>query len=110
MGFWKNPNKHNCIVVSIGKMAIPLYFEMLANNSGNSSWQDRITILESLIKKIGKDRIQIILMDREFIGHKWLLWLKSEGINFCKLHLILFADGSLFKAEELLMQFVGLRN
>ena len=51
MGFWKNPNKHNCIVVSIGEMAIPIYFEMLDNNSGNSNWKDRIKILESL--KIG---------------------------------------------------------
>jgi len=96
-----------CIVVSIGKMAIPLYFEMLDNNSGNSNWKDRITILESLIDKIGKERIGIILMDREFIGHKWLLWLKSEAISFCvrvpKHHLILFADGSIFKAEELLL-------
>ena len=26
-----------CVVVSIGKMAVPLYFEMLDNNSGNSN-------------------------------------------------------------------------
>jgi hypothetical protein len=96
-----------CIVASIGKMAIPLYFEMLDNNSGNSNWKDRIKIFQSLIEKIGKERIQIILMDREFIGHKWLLWLKKERINFCvrvpKHHLLLFTDGSAFKAEELLL-------
>jgi hypothetical protein len=83
-------------------MGIPLYFEMLDNNSGNSNWKDRIKIFQSLMRKIGKERIEIILMDREFIGHKWLLWLKKEGINFCvrfpKHHLLLFADGSTFKA------------
>jgi len=31
-----------CVVVSIGKMAVPLYFEMLDNNSGNSNYADRI--------------------------------------------------------------------
>ena len=105
-----------CIVASVGKMAIPLYFEMLDNNSGNSNWKDRINIFQSLIQKIGKERIQIILMDREFIGHKWLLWLKKEGINFCvrvpKHHLLLFADGSFFKAEKLLLnkEYVYLKN
>ncbi len=55
-------------------------------------------------------------MDREFIGHKWLLWLKKEGINFCvrvpKHHLLLFADGSFFKAEKLLLnkEYVYLKN
>jgi hypothetical protein len=58
-----------CVVASIGKMAVLLYFEMLDNNSGNSNWKDRIKILESLIKIIGKERIGIILTDREFIGH-----------------------------------------
>ena len=96
-----------CIVISIGKMAIPIYFEMLDNKSGNSNWKDRVNILESLINKIGKERIAILLMDREFIGHKWLLWLKQEGISFCvrvpKHHLILTADGPYFKAEKLLL-------
>jgi len=107
MGFWKNQINILCIVLSIGQMGVPLYFELLDNNSGNSNWEDRIKIFQSLIKKIGKDRIGIILMDREFIGHKWLLWLKKETISFCvrvpKHHLILFADGSHFKAEELLL-------
>ena len=68
-------------------MEIPLYFEMLDNNnnnnnnSRNSNWNDRINkLFQSLMNKIGKKRIEIILMDREFIGNKWLLC--ADGSTF----------------------------
>jgi len=95
-----------CVVVSIGKMAVPLYFEMLDNNSGNSNWKDRISLLKSLIKIIGKDRISMVLMDREFIGQKWLSWLKNIGLDFCvrvpKHHSIVLEDGTRTTADEIL--------
>lgn len=95
-----------CVVVSIGKMAVPIYFEMLDNNSGNSNWQDRIDLFKSLIKIVGKDRIAIVLMDREFIGQNWLSWLKKAGILFCvrvpKHHRILLRDGTSTTALEIL--------
>jgi hypothetical protein len=95
-----------CVVVSIGKMAVPLYFEMLDNNSGNSNWEDRINLFKSLVKTIGKDRIRIVLMDREFIGKRWLSWLKEEEISFCvrvpKHHSILLSDNTKTTAERIL--------
>lgn len=95
-----------CVVASIGKMAVPLYFDMLDNNSGNSNWEDRINLFKSLFKIIGKDRISIVLMDREFIGQNWLSWLKRESINFCvrvpKHHSILLANGTRTTAMEIL--------
>lgn len=95
-----------CIVVSIGKMAVPLYFEMLENNSGNSNWQDRISLFKSLIGIVGKNRIGIVLMDREFIGQNWLSWLKRNAIDFCvrvpKHHSILLANGTRTTASEIL--------
>ena len=95
-----------CVVVSIGKMAVPLYFEMLENNSGNSNWEDRQKIFKSLIKVIGKERIRIVLMDREFIGEKWLSWLKGKEISFCvrvpKHHGILLSNGKKTTAEQIL--------
>lgn len=95
-----------CVAVSIGKMAIPIYFEMLDNKSGNSSADDRIKLFKQLIKVVNKNRICIVLMDREFIGNKWLKWLKSEEIDFCvrvpKHHLLTFADGEQMLAEALL--------
>ena len=95
-----------CVVVSIGKMAVPVYFEMLDNNSGNSNSGDRISLFKSLVGLIGKERIELLVMDREFVGYKWLSWLKSEHIPFCvrvpKHHKILCRTGERFQAEELL--------
>jgi len=96
-----------CAVVSIGKMAVPIYFEMLENNSGNSNADDRIDLLKSLIELIGKERIELVVMDREFIGFKWLSWLKSQQLSFCvrvpKHHKILFGDGNWLKVKELMI-------
>lgn len=52
------------IVASIGKMAIPLYFEMLDNKSGNSNCNDRIAVLRQIIEQLGKKRIEVLTMDR----------------------------------------------
>lgn len=95
-----------CVVVSVGKMGVPLYFEMLDNKSGNSNAEDRIALFKEMIKLVGKERIGLLVMDREFIGAKWLSWLKKEGIAFCvrvpKHHTILLADGTICLACELL--------
>jgi len=100
-----------CIVASVGKMAIPLYFEMLDNNSGNSNTEDRINILRHIIDTLGAERIEVLTMDREFIGHKWLKWLKNQGVTFCvrvpKSHLIRTLQGDNLRAEELLEQCRG---
>jgi hypothetical protein len=95
-----------CAVVSIGKMAVPIYFEMLDNKSGNSNATDRIALFKSLIAIVGKPRVEMLIMDREFIGQAWLNWLKKEEIPFCvrvpKHHSILLADGSRLWAEEVM--------
>ena len=95
-----------CAVVSVGKMAVPIYFDMLDNNSGNSNASDRIKLFKSLIGIIGKDRIEAVVMDREFIGKGWLSWLTKEKIEFCarvpKNHKITFIDGERCSAEDLI--------
>lgn len=95
-----------CVIVSIGKMGVPLYFEMLDNKSGNSNQADRICLFKELIGLIGANRIEVLTMDREFIGNKWLSWLKSKKVDFCvrvpKHHKVLLADGQVVKAEEVL--------
>lgn len=99
-----------CIVASIGKIGVPLYFELLDNNSGNSHTNDRIRVIEQVLKCLSSDRIQWLVMDREFIGHIWLKWLKEQGIPFVvrvpKSHNIMLADGTTYKAEQLYEQGV----
>ena len=87
-------------------MAIPIYWEMLDNKSGNSSTDNRIAILEKIIETLGSHRIKVLTMDREFIGHRWLKWLKQRNVPFCvrvpKSHLIHSLEGYKYRAEELL--------
>lgn len=98
-----------CVIASVGKMGIPLYFEMLDNKSGNSNHHDRINLFSKIIKYIGRDRIGMVLMDREFIGHHWFRWLRDNYIDFCvrvpKHHKILFSDGEYDTATNLLGEF-----
>ena len=70
------------IIVRCHHISVPLYFEMLDNKSGNSSTDDRIDLLKKCIHLLG-NRIGLFLGDREFIGHRWLKFLKDQGIHFC---------------------------
>ncbi len=94
-----------CVVANIGKMAVPVYFEVLDNNSGNSNQGDRIKLFARIVRLIGVDRIEMLIMDREFIGGEWLRWLKENAVCFCvrvpKHHKILMPDGEWARAEEL---------
>lgn len=93
-----------CVLVSIGKMGVPLYFEMLDNNSGNSNADQRIELFKTIIESIGIHRIEVVIMDREFIGNKWLKWLKTKEVKFCvrvpKHHKILLPNGQYIRAEQ----------
>lgn len=104
--FGKTQVNFLCVVASIGKMAVPLYFEMLDNKSGASNYEDRIRVLQNIIKVIGSERIERLIMDREFVGYQWLRWLKENKITHCvrvpKSHKITFDDGTCKTAEELL--------
>lgn len=71
------------IVVRCKAITIPLYWELLDNKSGNSHTDDRINLLEKCIDLLGANRIGLFLGDREFIGHRWLKYLKQQGIKFC---------------------------
>ena len=93
------------LVVGCGDFQIPLYWELLDNNSGNSSTQDRKDLLELCLLVLDKDRIGYIVGDREFIGHSWVKYLKDRKILFVmrlpKHHLITRPDGKVAKIEEL---------
>jgi hypothetical protein len=88
-----------------GKVQVPLYWELLDNKSGNSSTQGRIDVVAKCLKLLGSKRIGLLVADREFVGHKWLKYLKDQGIAFCvrmpKHHLIERLDGRVQRAAEL---------
>ena len=93
------------VLASQGQVQVPLYWELLDNKSGNSSTQDRKAILAKCIGLLGKERIGIVIADREFVGHAWLKYLKDNGIGFCvrlpKHHLIERVDGQVLQPAEL---------
>jgi hypothetical protein len=93
------------ILVGQGDFHIPFYWELLDNKSGNSNSDNRIELLQKVVEIIGIDRIGMVVGDREFIGHKWLKWLKDNQIAFCvrvpKSHLITRLHGEILQSETL---------
>ena len=85
------------VTVGTGEVHVPLYWQLLDNRSGNSNAADRIAVLEKCVALLGKDRIGLVVGDREFVGHAWFKWLKDNGLNFVmrvpKHHCLTHADG-----------------
>lgn len=48
----------------------------------NSNAAQRIALLEKCLTLLGHARIGLVVGDREFVGHRWLKWLKDNGVNF----------------------------
>ena len=74
---WKFGSKNINILmlgVSYKNVAFPLMFKML-NKRGNSDMPERIELIKQYIKWFGKDSIDCLLADREFVGDKWLEFL-----------------------------------
>ena len=63
--------------------SLPLYWEFLENQGGNSDTKIRIAVLEKVVHLLGKERIAMVLGDREFVGHSWFKYLKDHDIDFC---------------------------
>jgi hypothetical protein len=93
------------VIASKGDYHVPLYWELLDNNSGNSNSGDRIDLLEKCVSLLGAHNLGLIVGDREFVGHKWFKYLKDNQIRFCfripKNHLIETTDGKIYNTEDL---------
>lgn len=71
------------LAVSYKGVGFPILVTWLEDkNKGNSDHFDRIDIMETFIKTFGKERIDGVYADREFIGDIWINWLKEEKINY----------------------------
>lgn len=73
----------NILVLSIEYfgIGIPLFWTVL-RKEGTSSTDDRTFILKKVLQAIGKEKIHVLLADREFIGEAWFRFLLEEGIPF----------------------------
>jgi Transposase DDE domain len=62
-------------------IAYPLVWWAL-DKAGNSSTEERITVLEIFLELFGKEQIACLVADREFVGRQWLSWLRAQEIHF----------------------------
>lgn len=84
---WKHGSKNvNYLVISIAWQgnSIPIVWECLDKNGGNSNARERIAVMTRVLNLIPADRIDNLLADREFIGHDWFEWLDQQGL-LCRL-------------------------
>lgn len=56
--------------------------KMLDNKGGNSNSDDRIDLAMEVIQRYGKERIDVLLGDREFFSVKFTNWLLMQDIPF----------------------------
>jgi hypothetical protein len=61
--------------------AVPIVWEML-EKAGTSNTRERIMIMKKVLDIVGRDNIDVILGDREFIGDEWITFLLEELIPF----------------------------
>ena len=62
-------------------MAFPILFKLMPK-SGNSNTQERIELIERFINLFGKESIDCLVADREFVGEKWVKYLNSKSIVY----------------------------
>ena len=73
----------NILMLSVAYkgISIPLFWAALPLE-GNSTTDERIDLLQRVIKRFGAEKIQALTADREFIGTKWFAFLVEQKIPF----------------------------
>lgn len=69
------------LAVAYKGIAIPLIWTLLPKR-GNSNHEERITLMERFLELFGREKIAMLLADREFVGIQWVDWLCNEKIPF----------------------------
>ena len=62
-------------------VAVPLLWCLLPK-AGNSNTQERIKLLERLLKFLPLEKFEVLLADREFIGGNWFAYLCEQNLPF----------------------------
>lgn len=81
---WKFGDKNINILmlgVSYKNVAFPILFKML-DKRGNSNTVERIALVQDFIDCFGKDCIDSLVADREFVGEQWLNFLNTNKIRY----------------------------
>jgi len=64
-------------------VAVPLFWVFLrGKKQGNSGFNNQKKLLDMFIKTFGKERIKVILGDREFISQYWITYLQKLKIQY----------------------------
>ena len=91
-----------------GEVGVPLFWELLDNRSGNSSVTDRTQLLEQGLALLGRERVGLLVADREFVGADWVRYLVGQRMSFClrlpRTHPIRLRNGEVWAVETLLAQ------
>jgi len=83
---WKFGEKNiNILMLGVRykNVTFPLMFKML-DKRGNSNTQERIDLTQKHIDWFGKETIDCLLADREFVVDKWLEFLNENSIPYYK--------------------------
>lgn len=96
---------HNLLIVSVlyGNSAVPLMIKPLCRK-GNSSTEQRIEVMEHILKNIPAHRIDALLGDREFIGDNWFGYLSDKAVSFVmriRDNITVYAHGKCQEIQEL---------
>ncbi|MFK5972334.1 MAG: hypothetical protein QM485_03550 [Flavobacteriaceae bacterium] len=54
----------------------------MLDKRGDSNSQERIDLIERFVGLFGKQCIECLVADREFVGEKWIAYLNREGIRY----------------------------
>lgn len=77
--------------------AIPLFFTLCGpNKKGHSSIEERNILLQEFYAIFGKNKIQYLTADREFMGHEWIKEREKQGIDF----VIRFKENGVYMANS----------
>lgn len=67
--------------VTYKNVAFPLLFRLLPKR-GNSNTAERVEIIGRFVRLFGKDCIDCLVADREFVGQQWTGYLNNMGIRY----------------------------
>lgn len=99
-------HEYNLLVLSVclGDMGLPLLWCDL-RRLGNSVTAKRQRLVRRFLRLFGRERIQHLIGDREFVGVDWFAWLSGERLPFImrlrQNNYIGNADGKATKALDL---------